>query len=154
MDINRSYPPFIAYLIKEINNGRSPVIYNNGSFRRSYLYSKDLCEIIDILLIDASNEIIDLCGNELVSPIELFNIVSQLMKSNIEPTFGDKNKYWSKFISLNESQSPLKTELIIKEINKETKCRNNKTLKYGWIPKYSIREGIRETINEYIKLIT
>jgi UDP-glucose 4-epimerase len=50
MDINRVYPPFVAYVIRELLLNRVPTIYNTGSSRRSYLYSKDLCDIVELLL--------------------------------------------------------------------------------------------------------
>ena len=153
MDINREYPPFIAYIIKELNSNQRPVIYNNGSSKRSYIYTKDLCELVENIISDNTNRVIDICGEEHYTPMEIFDLISELMNIEIEPIIGNSLNYWDAFKHLSSGQYPISNDLIKKEINKNTKCNHNGVSYYNWRQKYSFRKGLVETIEEYKKLM-
>jgi UDP-glucose 4-epimerase len=154
MDIKREFPPFIAYLVRELLIGNSPVIFNGGASKRNYIYSKDLCSLVSKMILDSTCRIVDICGFDNCTPLEIYKIVSEEMNIHIEHTLGDKNKHWDKYKSLYETPYPINEQLLIKEINKETIFIQNKDFDYlDWSPKYSIRDGLRETISAYRKLI-
>lgn len=154
MDIKREFPPFIAYLVRELLVGNSPVIFNGGASKRNYIYSKDLCVLVSKLILDSTSRIVDVCGFDNCTPLEIYKIVCEEMNIHIEHTLGDQNKYWDKYKLLYETSYPINEELLLKEINKETMFIKNRNLDHlNWTPKYSIRDGLRETISAYRKLI-
>lgn len=153
MDINRRYPPFIAYVIKELINNQRPTIYNIGSSKRSYIYTKDLCELVGHIISDDSNVVIDVCGKEHYTPMEIFDLISKLMNIEIEPIIGNSLNYWDSLELLSTGLYPISNELIKKEINKSTKCNHKTVSVYNWRQKYSIKKGLEETIEEYKALM-
>ena len=149
MDINREYPPFIAYIIKELSRNQRPTIYNTGSSKRSYIYTKDLCELMELIISDNSNRVIDVCGDDHYTPMEIFVLISELMNIEIEPIIGNSLNYWDSYKLLSSGPYPINNELIKKEINKITKCNENGVSVYNWRQKYSFIKGLKETIEEY-----
>lgn len=153
MDINREYPPFIAYIIKELISNQRPIIYNTGSSKRSYIYTKDLCNLVEYIIADELNRVIDVCGEEHYTPLEIFDLISKLMNVEIEPILGNSLNYWDTYKLLSSGPYPISNELIKKEINKITKCNHRGFSTYKWRQKYSFSKGLVETIEEYKALM-
>ena len=62
---------------------------------------------------------------------EIFNEVKYLLKSNVKPNWNSmKNKEWDQKIWVSDMRKVKK--------------------KFNWKPKYSLKKGLRETINWYI----
>lgn len=154
MDINRIYPPFIAYIIKELLNDRVPTIYNTGLSKRSYLYSKDLCEIVELLIENVADGVYDVCGDDHLTPVEIYNNICNIMGTYVKPNIGKVEDYWSNYTSLINGNYPINIGLITKEINKETKCIKNISQEISWKPKYTIKSGLKETIDAYSRFLS
>lgn len=121
----------ISIFIDKFLNGEAPVIFGDGDQTRDFIYVKDVAKA-NILAIDkGDNEILNISTNTQVSINKLFEIMREIFDAKImtiyrKPRDGDiKDSYLDN----------IKSKMTI-----------------GWNNEYGLQEGLKETIDYYIKL--
>ena len=95
----------------------------------------------------AVGEIFNVASGETYSVNEIYNIISDELKTNIKPVYKDSTKFWQDYSELSNGNYPIKPEVIRDEVNKFTLGDNTKAKEIlGWNPSISIREGLRRLI--------
>lgn len=124
----------IPIFLSNIARGKSPVIYGDGSVIRDYVYVKDIADV-NLMAISESKKskehIFNVGSGTGTSLNELIDIMSIVVGNTIVPKYVDVRK-----------GDVSKIILDITRIKKE----------YGWEPKTSLVEGIRNTW-EWVKHI-
>ena len=70
------------------------------------------------------------------------------MGKNIRADYADDAHYWEKYDDLFKGAYRIKESILNHEINKYSLCDNSYALeKYGWYPKVSMEEGLRNMID-------
>lgn len=131
----------IPTIIAQIASGKKQIKLGDITPTRDFNFVKDTCHgFVELAKCDnAIGETINIGSNSEVSIGELFNIIKNIMQSNVE-ILTDKNRI-----------RPEKSEV------NRLWCDNSKINELtGYKPKYSIEEGLKETINwfknsEYLK---
>ncbi len=125
--------------IKNLLNNQNPVLRSNGKFTRDYIYVKDVVDAY-ILLAEKTiqNEIkgqaFNFSPESKISVIEITRKIMDIMnKTELEPVILDKAK--------NEIQDQYLDAAKAKRL-------------LNWKPKYSLEEGLRETIQWYRNFFT
>jgi len=120
--------------IRSVLHGQPLIIRSDGTPKRDYIYIKDavhayvtLAENIECL--NLSGEAFDFSGGNQLSVLDVTNKILKLM---------EKKDYPVKI--LNQSQGEIKDQYL--SIEKAKKVLN-------WNPRYSLDEGLRETIDWY-----
>ena len=122
----------IPVLIKNILINKSPPLVS-PLISRDMIYINDTIDLY--LKIATQNtefgEIYNLGSGKSNTIKEIFNEVKFLLKSNVKPNWNSmKNKEWDQ-------------KIWVSDMSKVKK-------KFNWKPKYSLKKGLRETINWYI----
>jgi CDP-glucose 4,6-dehydratase len=123
--------------IRALLQGSRPMLRSNGTPLRDYIYVKDVVDsYIELALYvkkgNASGEAFNLSTGNCYSVMELYNEISKLVTGNIiEPKI------------LNNA---------FNEIQAQNLDSSKAKLQFGWESKYSLQEGLAETIMWYRKL--
>ena len=118
----------VAIFSEKFLVNEAPCIFGDGEQTRDFVYVKDVAKANAIALNELDNELYNVATNYEISVNHLFDMFNKITGANLRPIYkeeriGDiKNSY----MSYNK----------IKEA-----C--------GWTPKYSLEEGLRETIEFY-----
>ena len=93
-DPNGAYAAVIPKFIKLVKEGKSPTINGDGNFSRDFTYVDNVVDA-NILAMTTENkecfgEVFNIGAGGRVTIVELFNIIKNNMKSDIEPLFGNK----------------------------------------------------------------
>ncbi len=121
------YPEkLIPFFIKKLLNNEKVTIYGNGLQKRDWLYVKDNCEAIDIVLHKGQ------IG-------EIYNVSSHTEKTNLEVT-----KHILKYLNKPEDM----IEHIKDRPQHDTRygISNDKIKKLGWKNRYDFEESLNKTI--------
>lgn len=150
-DFKRKYPPFTSYLIREIVNNRTPVIYNTAPVKRDYIYVDDLMEYLFRMGKSTSTyraDIFNLASGAAVSTLEILATVYDLLGRVKEYKEGDPLKFWDKYSELFNKTFNLDRDRVKREVFKNClgdpqKVRNE----FNYIPKRTLRDGMMEIVN-------
>lgn len=156
IDCLRKQPPFVGYMIRELFYDRVPVFHSDGKQRRDYVYIEDL---IDMALLAQNQEgfdCVNVSSNKNYSVNEMFAIAAKLMKKeHIVPEYVNSKNYWSKYPELYSGAYPIQEKILEHEVNKYSLCDNSFAReKYGWVPKVSMEQGLQNTIDYEIELLS
>lgn len=130
---DRNFNRIIPGTIRSIWNGERPVIRSNGDSIRDYFYVKDgvlaykhLAESMYELGI--AGEAFNFSNETQVTVVELVKKISDIIGSNLEPEIlgTSKNEIVHQYLSAKKARNML-----------------------GWSPKYTLDEGLKETIEWY-----
>lgn len=148
VDCLRKQPPFTAYMIKELYYGRTPVFHSNGEQKRDYIYVSDLVELAVAVQRSEGFDVVNVSSNKNYSVNEMYHIAQKIMGKNIRADYADDAHYWEKYDDLFKGAYRIKESILNHEINKYSLCDNSYALeKYGWYPKVSMEEGLRNMID-------
>lgn len=76
------------------------------------------------------------------------------MGITIKADYASDAHYWEKYPALFEGKYPIKESILNHEINKYSLCDNSYAYeKYGWPPKFSMEDGLKELIKAECKLL-
>lgn len=119
--------------IKSILRNEPPVIRSDGKYIRDYIYIKDA--VRGYLLLaenlgrsEVSGQAFNFSYNNKMNVLELVNLITKLMGSDLQP------------VVLNQTTGEIKDQYL-----SNTKANNI----LGWIPKYDLESGLKETIDWY-----
>jgi len=125
----------IPTIITQIANGIKEIKLGDVNPTRDFSYIKDICNgFIQIAECDKTiGEVINIGSNYEISIGDIFELVKKIMNSDV------------KFITDNQRIRPEKSEVF------RLWCDNKKIFELtGFIPKYSIEEGLKETIEWFM----
>ena len=120
---NRIVPNTIRACLR----GESPVIFKGETTRRQYIYIKDLVDALIRLMEGEIGGVYNIATPDILSQDEVVRIILQFF-SDLEP----------KMVAREERPKEIRSQSMI--------CSD-----FGWQPKYSFEDGIKETIEEFRK---
>lgn len=154
IDCLRKQPPFVAYMIRELYYGRTPVFHSDGNQRRDYIYVDDLVDLAIAVQRGNGFDAVNCSSMKNYSVNEMYQIACRIMGKEIVPEYAEDAHYWEKYPELFEGKYRIKNEILKDEINKYSLCDNTYAAKkYGWMPKVGIEEGLRRVIENECKLL-
>lgn len=153
IDCMRTQPPVIGYLIREIFCGNAPVLHSTGDQERDFIYVDDLIDLAVLVSKAEKYDVVNVSTGKTVSINKIVEIINKVLNSNIKPCYTDTKNYWKNYPELYAGPYPINEKLLEKEVLKYT-CLSNQHAKdkYGWTPKTSLEDGIRNTIDYFLKL--
>ncbi len=155
VDCLRTQPPFVAYMVKELYYGRTPIFHSTGEQRRDYVYIDDLIDLAIAVRETEGFDAVNVSANQNYSVNEMYSLAQEIMGKKFIPDYADDAHYWEKYPGLFEGEYPIKESVLNHEINKYSLCDNAFAReKYGWVPKVSIREGLSRLIEAECKLLS
>ena len=155
IDCLRKQPPFVAYMIRELYYGRTPIFHSNGEQRRDYIYVDDLIRMAILAQNGEGFDCVNVSSNHNYSVNELYAVASRIMGKNIAPQYADDAHYWEAYPELYSGAYAIKNEILTNEINKYSLCDNTHAKEmYGWIPEVDIEEGLRRVIENECELLS
>ena len=154
VDCLRKQPPFVAYMIRELYYGRTPVFYSDGTQRRDYIYVDDLIRLAILVREHKGFDCVNVSSNQNYSVNEMYAIASRIMNKNISAEFATNIHYWENYPDLYTGHYPIKEEVLTHEVNKYTLCDNSYAKQeYGWTPQVDMEEGLKRMIEAECKLL-
>jgi nucleoside-diphosphate-sugar epimerase len=152
-DIHRKSPPLINYIVRELKNGKSPILHSDGNQARDYVYIDDVVDLIEKCLISEKNEqfIFNVSSNNLITVKEIVSSIRESIPKydSIKEKYRDSSKLWDSYPELFEGPFPLKKKVVERETNKGSLGNNmiaRSTL--GWTPNINIRKIIIEIVKK------
>ena len=126
-DPNSQYAAVIPRFITRVSQSNPPVIFGDGEQTRDFTFVEDAVEASILAAESNAGGVFNIGKDESVSINRLAGLIIRLMKNSIEPTHGEPR--------------PGDIRHSLADISKA------KTL--GYNPKYSLEEGLRETIKRF-----
>lgn len=155
IDCLRKQPPFVAYMVRELYYGRTPIFHSTGEQRRDYIYVDDLIDLAIAVQISNGFDAVNVSTNRNYSVNEMYQIAQDIMGTHIKAEYADDAHYWEKYPELFEGSYPMKERILNHEINKYSLCDNTYAFKkYGWLPKVSMEEGLKRLIEAECALLS
>lgn len=118
----------VAIFSEKFLANEAPFIFGDGAQTRDFVYVKDVASANVKALTSLDNGIYNVATNYEISVIDLFNIFKELTNSDLNPIFKE------------ERAGDIKYSYMAFDKIKEA-C--------GWEPKYSLKEGLKETLDFY-----
>lgn len=154
IDCLRKQPPFVAYMIRELYYGRTPIFHSDGNQRRDYIYVDDLTELAIAVQNGCGFDCVNCSSMQNYSVNELYDIAQRIIGKNIKQQYASDAHYWEKYPDLFNGAYTIKEQILTDEINKYSLCDNSYAKeKYGWQPTISIEEGLKRVIENEFKLL-
>lgn len=154
IDCLRKQPPFVAYMIRELYYGRTPIFHSDGNQRRDYIYVDDLIDLAIAVQNGKGFDCVNVSSNTNYSVNEIYDIVQKLMNKFIKPKYANDAHYWENYPGLYGGVYPIKEEILKHEINKYSLCDNSYAKhKYGWAPQVTMEEGLKVVIENECELL-
>lgn len=154
VDCLRKQPPFVAYMVRELYYNRTPIFHSTGEQRRDYIYVEDLIDLAIAVRKTSGFDAVNVSSNKNYSVNEMYQIAQNIMGKTIKADYASDAHYWEKYPALFEGKYPIKESILNHEINKYSLCDNSYAYeKYGWSPKFSMEDGLKELIKAECKLL-
>ena len=155
IDCLRTQPPVMGYIIRELFNGKPPVLHSTGNQERDFVYVDDLIELAILVLKSESFDIVNVSTGKTISINKIADIIKEKMNcKDIKIEYADTSHYWINYPELYEGAYPINNELLEHEVLKYTCLSNDHAKeKYGWEPKTSIEDGIQKTVDFSVKVL-
>ena len=125
VDCLRKQPPFVAYMVRELYYGRTPVFHSNGEQRRDYIYVDDLIDLAIAVRESKGFDAVNVSSNTNYSVNEMYKLAEDIMGKHIKAEYADDAHYWERYPELYEGKYPIKKEILNHEINKYSLCDND-----------------------------
>lgn len=120
----------ISIFIDKIKNGEAPVIFGDGEQTRDFVYVKDIAQANIKALESGDGQVLNISTNKEVSVNRLYEIIKGFSGTILAAIHRDERK------------GDIRRSYL----------ENKKALKYlGWMPKYSIEQGLKETMDYYLR---
>lgn len=148
IDCLRTQPPVAGYIIRELLYGRAPILHSTGEQERDFVYVDDLIELALLVQQGTGYDCVNVSTNATHSINELYQIIARIMnKEHIGVKYVHSSNYWKKYPALYEGAYIISEKILDHEVNKYTLCDNSHAFeKYGWKPRVSFEEGLRNTV--------
>lgn len=93
---------------------------------------------------------INVSSGRAYSVIEIYDIVAELLQTNVKPIFRDAKLFWEKYPDLYSGALKLDGNILDSEVNKYALGDNNRAKELGWNPTISMDNGLQRCV-EYAK---
>lgn len=155
IDCLRTQPPVAGYIIRELFNDRQPILHSTGDQRRDFVYVDDLIDLAIRVRESTGFDCVNVSTNETHSINEMYKVIAKLMgKENIQAEYAESSHYWHLYPGLYEGAYPIISSIMENEVTKYTLCDNTHAAqKYGWTPKVSFEEGLKNTVEFSIRVL-
>ena len=148
-DIHRKNPPLLNYLVREIVQGKQPVLHSTGEQARDYIHVDDVIKLIDLCLEKKPDDTFNVCTGSLLSVNQIVQYVTEVMSSSITPIYREASKLWDIYPNLFSGDYPLNREIVAKETNKYSKGSYQKAKELlGWYPNTDLESLIKKVAME------
>jgi len=148
-DIHRKNPPLLNYLVREIKQGKQPILHSTGEQARDYIHVDDVVKLIDICLEKKPDDTFNVCSGSLLSVNQIVKYVSEILNSSITPIYREASKLWDNYPDLFSGNYPLDKEIVAKETNKYSKGSYQKAKELlGWEPNTDLETLIKKVTME------
>lgn len=122
----------VAIFMEKLMKGKIPVIYGDGEQTRDFIYVDDIVEANIKALCYGDNETMNISNNIPVSVNELYSLIMDMLEIEQDAEHAGERAGDIRYSCLD----------------------NSKAMKLlDWKPKYSIKEGLRKTVDYYAKAI-
>ena len=132
---NGEYAAVIPKFIDYIKNGKSPIIYGDGSFSRDFTYVKNIVRANYLALTTTNQEcfgeVFNIGAGGRITINEIFYKICDIMSANITPNYQPKRKG-----DIPHSNASIEKATSI----------------LGYIPEYDFKEGLERTIEYFLDL--
>ena len=148
IDCLRTQPPVMGYIIREVFNGRSPILHSTGNQERDFVFVDDLIELAVRVQKAESFDVVNVSTGTTVTINTICQKITDVMKSNLSPNYEEVSHFWANYPELYAEPYPISTKILEHEVLKYT-CLSNEHAyqQYGWKPSTSLDEGIRRTVD-------
>ena len=148
-DIHRKNPPLLNYLVREIKQGKQPVLHSTGEQARDYIHVDDVVKLIDLCLEKKSNDTFNVCTGSLLSVNQIVKYVCETFDSDTKPIYREASRLWDTYPHLFSGDYPLNREIVAKETNKYSKGSYQKAKELlGWEPNTDLETLIKKVAME------
>jgi nucleoside-diphosphate-sugar epimerase len=152
-DIHRKSPPLINYIVRELKNGRSPILHSDGEQSRDYVYVNDVVDLIEKCLNrdDKGYNTFNVSSGTLTSVKDILESVKEgiALEKNMDATYRQSDKLWDSYDDLFDGKFPLRKTTVEKETIKKSKGNNNLPKKIlNWNPNPKILDLIRSMCSQ------
>ena len=129
-DYRRSIPPVMSAFIIKLLSAKAPIIYGDGEQKRDFIYVDDINDfhMLSIKTDQVNGRVFNLGSGKNYSVLEIYQIISNLLKVKIKPNFKEALDYENKISLADISEAR----------------------KLGWAPKTIIEVGLKNMIS-YIR---
>lgn len=154
IDCLRTQPPVMGYIIRELYYGNRPVLHSTGNQQRDFIYVDDLIDLAVAVQKADHFDIVNVSTGKTVSINQIYEMIAKQMNIDLKPEYEDVGHYWMKYPDLYLKPYPISEELMGHEVLKYT-CLSYEHAceEYGWKPKTSLEDGIRETVEFSMKML-
>lgn len=119
----------VAIFIDKLLNEKQPTIYGDGEQTRDFVYVKDVAAANLLALEQGDNQILNISTGEASTVNELYQLLRQEVGSTLEPEYGP----------------PRAGDIV------HSYLTNNKAVEQlDWQPRFSLEQGLRETVEFYL----
>ena len=154
VDCLRKQPPFVAYMVKELYYGRTPVFHSDGNQRRDYVYVDDLIRLAYSVRSCKGFDVVNCSSGKNYSVNEMYDIAQNIMNKHIKQEYAPDKHYWEKYPELYGGAYPIKESILSAEINKYSLCKNDHAREaYGWVPTTDMETGLKKLIEAEVELL-
>ncbi len=147
IDCLRTQPPVMGYLIREYYQGKSPVLHSTGEQERDFIFVEDL---IDLAIAVRKAERFDIVNVSTESTVSINQVAREIARQmgceDIPLEYAEVSHFWARYPELYEKPYPIAEEMLAHEVLKYTCLSTAHAKTYGWSPKTSLEEGIRQTV--------
>ena len=153
MDSRRMSPPLIAYCIRELCLGRTPILHSDGEQRRDYVYVDDIVDLLVILMraTTAGLSVTNACTGRAYSVNEIYAEIQRALGTERPAAFAAGDRYWAHYPGLVEGVYTLRPERVAREVDKFALGSNALAANaVGWHPRTTFEDGIARTV-EYFR---
>jgi UDP-glucose 4-epimerase len=118
----RKSPPLINYLVREISNGRSPILFGWNAPGRDYISVDTVNTIVSRLLglKESYGNTYNVCSGKSFTVREIYSIVSDALNSSVQPVLKAPTELWSAYSELQQGEFPLGLQVVESETNKRS----------------------------------
>jgi len=156
-DFRRKSPPFTSYIARELVAGRAPILFNKSPAKRDYVHSFDVIRLLVKMIKSEkrySGEIYNVASGKGYSVPELYGIMRDIAKVDIDAVYKKPETFWNAYECLFEEPYPFSRDRVRKEVDKNVVADVTKTRKeFSWKTEYNIQEGLR-SVYEYAKEVS
>ena len=118
----------ISIFVDKILKDERPIIFGDGNQTRDFVYVKDVAKANLLALEKGDSEVVNISTNKATSINKLVELMNEIMNTSLEPIYAE----------------PRKGDIVHSYLD------NKKALEVlGWKPEYSLKDGLRETIECY-----
>lgn len=127
----------IPQTIRSVLNGERPMIRSDGTLIRDYFYVEDAVSAYLLL----------------AEKLEEQNLAGEAFNFSNEVQYSVKDLVDELLVLMNSELKPIILNEATNEINHQYLCANKARRVLGWKPTYTIKEGLRRTIDWYTKFL-